>query len=80
MIIEEIKHWYANHKSNPDPCFLMVQLVQHAFQTSIVPLGAWSKILVLIPKPEVGQVHSIGLLEQYDRHCQLLLDAEYTVL
>ncbi len=47
----------------PAPWYLIIQLVQHAFTTGVVPTCARSNTLVLIPKPEPGQVRGIRLLE-----------------
>ena len=63
MTVEDLKRWYANREAQPEPWNLVVQLVQHAFQTGVVPTRARSNTLVLIPKPEAGQVRGIGLLE-----------------
>jgi len=63
MTVEDIRRWYATRETTPEPWTLATQLVQHAFQTGIVPTRARSNTLVLIPKPEAGQVRGIGLLE-----------------
>ncbi len=63
MSVEDIKRWYAEQETNPNPWLLTIQLVQHAFQTGVVPTQARANTLVLIPKPEPGQVRGIGLLE-----------------
>jgi len=63
MTVEDLKRWLTNKDTNPTPWLLVVQLVQHAFQTGVVPTRARSNTLVLIPKPEAGQVRGIGLLE-----------------
>jgi len=63
MSVEDIKRWYAERETNPSPWLLTIQLVQHAFQTGVVPTRARANTLVLIPKPEPGQVRGIGLLE-----------------
>ena len=63
MRVEDLKRWYAEREVTPAPWYLIIQLVQHAFTTGIVPTCARSNTLVLIPKPEPGQVRGIGLLE-----------------
>jgi len=63
MKVEELKEWHATHEMTPTPWWLVIELVQHAFQTGVVPMRARSNTLVLIPKPEPGQVQGIGLLE-----------------
>jgi len=63
MTVEDLKRWYMDREAQLEPWNLVVQLVQHAFQTGMVPTQARSNTLVLIPKPEAGQVRGIGLLE-----------------
>jgi len=63
MRVEDLKQWHANKGTTPEPWNLTIQLVQHAFQTRIVPTQARLNTLVMIPKPEAGQVCGIGLLE-----------------
>jgi len=63
MTVEDLKKWYTDRETQPAPWLLLLQLVTHAFQTGIVPTRARSNTLVLIPKPEPGQVRGIGLLE-----------------
>jgi len=63
MTVEDLKRWCANQEAEPAPWRLVIRLVQHAFQTGAVPTRARSNTLVLIPKPEAGQVRGIGLLE-----------------
>jgi len=63
MKVKDLKRWFAEREATPAPWLLVVEIVQHAFLTGMVPTRAWSNTLVLIPKPEPGQVHGIGLLE-----------------
>jgi len=63
MTVEDLKKWYADRETNQEPWLLVIRLMTHAFQTGIVPTRARSNTLVLIPKPEPGQVRGIGLLE-----------------
>ncbi len=63
MKVEDLKKWHAEWEDTPAPWLLVVEMVQHAFLTGVVLTRAWSNMLVLIPKPEPGQVHGIGLLE-----------------
>jgi len=63
MKVEDLKRWFAEWEATPAPWLLVVEIVQHAFLTGVVPTRAWSNTLVLIPKPELGQVRGIGLLE-----------------
>jgi len=63
MRVEDLKRWHAEREATPAPWYLIIQLVQHAFTTGVVPTCAQSNTLVLIPKPEPGQVQGIGLLE-----------------
>jgi len=63
MKAEDLKRWASEQEETPAPWLLVVQLVQHAFQTGVVPTHAHTNTLVLIPKLEPGQVRGIGLLE-----------------
>jgi len=63
MTIKNIKRWAAEWEGQPTLWTLVAGLVQHAFQTGVVPTWAWTNTLVLIPKPEPSQMHGIGLLE-----------------
>jgi len=63
MSVEDIKRWASEQEQTPEPWNLVVGLVQHAFRTGVVPTRARSNTLVLIPKPEPGQMRGIGLLE-----------------
>jgi len=63
MKVENIKKWHADKDHTPEPWDIIVKIVQHAFQTGVVPTRARSNTLVMIPKPEAGQVRGIGLLE-----------------
>jgi len=63
MTMEDLKKWYTNRVTTPAPWMLVLQLVTHAFQTGIVPTRVRTNTMVLIPKPEPGQVWGIGLLE-----------------
>ena len=63
MTVEDVKRWAREADTTPIPWQLTLQLVQHAFATGIVPTRARSNTLVLIPKPEPGQMRGIGLLE-----------------
>jgi len=56
MTMEDIKKWFANRETTPAPWMLVIQLVTHAFQTGIVPTWVRTNTMVLIPKPEPGQV------------------------
>jgi len=61
--VEDLKKWYMDQETHPEPWLLLLQLVTHAFQMGIIPMQARLNTLVLIPKPEPGQVRGIGLLE-----------------
>jgi len=63
MTVEDLKKWHAARETNLAPWLLMLWLVTHAFQTGVVPTRVRSNTMVLIPKPEPGQVRGIGLLE-----------------
>jgi len=63
MKVEDLKRWFNERETAPAPWSLVTQMVQHAFRTGVVPTRARSNTLVLIPKPEPGQVCGIGLLE-----------------
>ncbi len=63
MTVEDLKKWYTNRETHPEPWLLVLRLVTHAFQTGIIPTRARSNMLMLIPKPEPRQVRGIGLLE-----------------
>jgi len=63
MRVEDLKQWHANKEATLAPWNLIVQLVQMAFQTGIVPTQVRLNTLVMIPKPEAGQVCSIGIME-----------------
>jgi len=63
MRVEDLKCWHAEQEVTPAPWHLIIRLVQHAFTTGIIPTCARSNTLVLIPKPDPGQVWGIGLLE-----------------
>jgi len=63
MKVEDLKKWHAEQEDTPAPWLLVIEMVQHAFLTGVVPTRARSNTLVLIPKPEPGQVRGIGLLE-----------------
>ncbi len=63
MRVEDLKRWHSERETTPAAWYLILQMVQHAFSTGVVPTCARSNTLVLIPKPEPGQVRGIGLLE-----------------
>jgi len=63
MKVKDLKRWFAKWEATLAPWLLVVERVQHACLTGMVPTRAWSNMLVLIPKPEPGQVHGIGLLK-----------------
>jgi len=63
MSVEDIKKWASEHEQTLTPWNLVVELIQHAFWTGVVPMWARSNTLVLIPKPEPSQMRRIGLLE-----------------
>jgi len=63
MSTKDLKCWLATREQDPIPWDITLQLVCHAFSTSMVPTRARSRTLVLIPKPEPGQMHGIGLPE-----------------
>jgi len=63
MMVKDLKMWHTNHETKPEPWYLILHLVTHAFQTGIVPTQVRSNTMVLIPEPEPGQVCGIGLLE-----------------
>jgi len=63
MRVKDLKCWFVERETVPAPWLLVIQMVQHAFQTGVVPTCARSNTLVLIPKPEPGQVRGIRLLE-----------------
>jgi len=63
MTMEDLKKWYTNRVTTRAPWMLVLQLITHAFKTGIVPTWVRTNSMVLIPKPEPGQVQGIGLLE-----------------
>ncbi len=63
MRVEVLKRWHSEWESTPAVWYLILQLVQHAFTTGVVPTCVRSNMLVLIPKPKPRQVCGIGLLE-----------------
>jgi len=63
MRTEDIRRWAIEYDDNPEPWNIVVHLVRHAFRTGVVPTRARASTLVLIPKPEPGQMRGIGLLE-----------------
>jgi len=38
MMVNDLKCWSAKQDDNPMPWLLIVQLVQHAFETRVVPV------------------------------------------
>jgi len=63
MTVEDIMYWALDADTTPIPWQLTIQLIQHAFAIGIIPTRARSNTLVFILKPELGQMHGIGLLE-----------------
>jgi len=65
MMVEDVKQWAQEANTAPIPWQLILQLIQHAFTTGIIPTRARSNTLVLIPNRNRDKCVALASLNQY---------------